>query len=291
MAYHPHIRRLLLTDTIHTCIEVNLRKILLLVILSFSFAACQKSSNVVIDTQQAVNVQLTYFDRDSVDIGPYLGPTPATVTLSDSFRVVLNSTADFKELDVNLEDASGNILSSAVFSGNNGTSVSGRITSAITDAKVGDLTYTFTAYNDNGSPGDYATKSLKLFIASDTPPTIDTVIAPDSLRLGTTAATVDFYAKVYDPFGLSDILVVYFNTTQPGGTPSPHNPYRMYDDGGASAATDPTDADKVAGDGIYTYQGELPPNTTTGVYTFTFYAVNRSGIVSDSVAHKTTVYK
>lgn len=243
----------------------------------------------MIDTQQPVNAQLTYFDRDSLDIGPFLGSDSATVTLTDSFRVTLSSAADFKELKVNLEDAIGNVLNSAVFSANNGTTVSGRITSAISDAKVEDLVYTFTAYNNDGSPGNYATKSLRLYIASQTPPRIDTVIAPDSLKLGTSTSIVDFYAKVYDPFGLSDIQVVYFNTTQPGGTPSPHNPYYMFDDGGKSG--DPTDADKVAGDGIYTYQGELPPNTTTGVYTFTFYAVSRSGLVSDSVAHKTTVYK
>ena len=97
-----------------------------------------------------------------------------------------------------------------------------------------------------------------------------------------------FYAKVTDPLGLSDIMVVYFNTTLPNGTASSHNPYHMFDDGGASG--DPTDGDQVAGDGTYTYKGEIPSNNPTGTYTFTFYAESRSGLLSAPVVRKVVLY-
>lgn len=254
-----------------------------------SLAACQKASNLVIDTTQPINAQLTYFDRDSVDVAQYLGSNSSPATLSDSFQVALSGSRDFKNLEVKVENDSGIVLNDEFFSNNVGDTLSGRITTVIQSVYVGDISFTFTAYNANGASGDYAEQYVTLYNSKAQPPVIESVTTPDSLQLDTSTVTVYFYAKVTDPLGLSDIMVVYFNTTLPNGTASSHNPYHMFDDGGASG--DPTDGDKVAGDGTYTYEGEIPPNNPTGTYTFTFYAESHSGLLSAPVVRKIVLYK
>lgn len=268
-------------------------KILFVIFLGFMAGACQKASNVVIDTSPLIDAQLTYFDKDSdndnIDVLPYLG-TQKSLKISDSFQVSLSSTADLYDLAVVVQNDSGNVLAQVSFSKVSGNLIGGKFSYTPAPVYVGNLTYTFTAYNRDGAPGNYATKIVRLLNSSNNPPVLDTVIAADSVKIDTTKTTfVYFYAKVHDPFGLDDIAAVEFNTTLPDGSSSSHNPFYMFDDGGASG--DPTDADKVAHDGTFTYEGQLPPNQPVGTYTFTFFAVNRSGIASDSIAHKIKVYQ
>lgn len=267
-----------------------MRKIALVIVLSFVAAACQKSSNIIIDNSQPVNAQLTYFDKDSLNIGPYLGSGPGKVTISDSFRVKLSSVQNFSYLEVNVQNDSGAVLNDLSYSNPVDSTIAGSITTTITNVYVGDITYTFTAYNDQSAPGNYSMKVLRLYDSGNQPPVIDSVSAPDSVQIDPSSNVIfDLYARVSDPSGLSNIERVFFNTTKPDGTPSTGNPFLMYDDGGASQA--PGDDDKVANDGIYTLAVQLPPTTTLGTYSFTFYAVDRSGISSTPVSHSIKVYK
>ncbi len=268
-----------------------MRKILFVLSLSLIVAACQKASNVVVDSTPPVNAKLTYFDRDSVNIAQYLNNSSLKLTLSDSFQVELSSTEDFSYLDVKVQNDSGVVLNEATFTGRSGDVVSGTITATFATVYVGDVTYLFTPYNTNGAPGDYATKVVRLFNVKDIGAVIDSVSMPDSLQLPQTGNVVfNIYAYVTDAAGLGDVSKVYFDVVKPDGNPSTGNPFMMYDDGGA-AGLSAGDDDQVANDGIYTLYVQLPAGTAIGIYVFTFHAVDRSGVASTPVSHKIKVYQ
>jgi len=268
-----------------------LKKALFVVFLCLTVAACQKANNIVVDSSNRIinATGLVFVGSDSIDIASSINVHPPHLLIQDSFMVVLDSVDGFSYLDVKVENDSGTVLTEQSFASPRGNSVAGSFHFIPSSVYVGDLSYTFTPYNVDGAAGDYEVKTVHLFNSSTSPPVVDTVIAPDSIQVNE-ANTVLFsiYAKVTDPFGLSDLEIVYFNTKQPNGVPSQYNPYHMFDDGGASG--DITDNDLIANDGTFSFEGQLPPSTTTGTYTFTFYAVNRSGVTSIPVIHKITVY-
>ncbi|MGO9481903.1 MAG: hypothetical protein ACLP05_09005 [Candidatus Kryptoniota bacterium] len=277
-----------------------LKQFLFVTFLSITIAACQQANNVVIDDSPLINTQLTYFDKDSIDIAPYIG-TKTLPTISDSFQVEMSSSdtsvaGQFGHLTVMVQNDSGNVLTQVSFPQPSGNLIGGELSFSTTSVYVGNLTYTFTAYNNAGAPGSYTTKVVHMYNSKVEPPVIDTVIVPDSVQVNSTDPIFfDVYTKVHDPSGLSDISGVYFKTTNPDGSPAiGGTPLLMYDDGGASGA--PGDDDKTANDGTFTLNIELSPLSANpppqlGDYTFTFYAINRSGITSDSISHKITVYK
>lgn len=292
MAHNFDFYCLLFTNSVYSIVEAALKRILFLVFVSLALSACQKANNLVIDSsQQIVNAtQLTFVGEDSIDIAGNINSHPPGLTITDSFSVTLNPVEGFSYLDVKVENDSNTVVAEQSFSTLQGNSVTGNFSFAPASVYVGTLTYKFTPYDSNGAAGNYMVKTVQFYNSAASPPVIDTVIAPDSVQVNSSVTgIVDFYAKVHDPFGLNDVGIVYFNTTQPDGSPSTHNPYHLFDDGGASG--DPTDNDQVPNDGTFSYEGQLPPGTTTGIYTFTFYAVNRSGVESLPVVHKMRVYK
>ncbi len=256
--------------------------------LALIFSACQKADNLVIDSSQPINAELTSFDRDSVDIAQYIGSQ--SLTIGDDFVVKLSSVEGFGHLDAMVLNDSGTTLADVSFPTASGDLVSGTITISSSGVYVGDLAYTFTAYNVRGNAGNPTTKFVRLFNSKNHAPVVDSVQAPDSVSVDTLlTALIDIYAFVHDADGLNDIVKAYFNSTRPNGQLSNGNPFIMYDDGGASGAGG--DADQVAHDGIYTLQIQLPPGTTTGTYKFTFFAVDRSGVSSSPLSINLKVYQ
>jgi hypothetical protein len=259
-----------------------LKKFLFVVFLSITIAACQKANDVVIDDSPLINAQLAYFDKDSIDIAAYTG-TKNLPTISDSFQVNVSSTEHFSHLSVVVQNDSGNTLTQVSFLQLSGNLISGKFSFSPTSVYVGNLTYTFTAYNSAGSLGDYAIKVVRLFNSASNPPVVDSVSVPDSVQIAATdTIAFSLYAYVHDPNGLSDISDVYFNSTLPNGTSggqfqlSPQSP--------------------IGNEGIYMLTIGLPPLSANnppplGTYKFTFYAVNRSGVTSAPVSHNIKVYQ
>ncbi len=244
----------------------------------------------MIDTSQPINARLTYFDRDSLDVSSHIGPNQGSMTISDTFQVTLSTASSFSYLEVKVTDDSGNVLSDAPYTQVSGNIVSGRINTFVQYVHVGVLTFTFTPFDDRGASGNYGEKDLRLFNSKAEAPVIDSVSAPDSLQVSQTdTAKVVLTAYVSDPAGISNIASVYFNVTKPDGNPSSGNPFHMFDDGGASH--EGGDVDPVANDGHYTLGIILPPGTPAGKYTFTFYATDRSGLVSYPLSHIIKVYQ
>lgn len=245
----------------------------------------------MIDSSAPINAQLTYFDKDSLNVAQYLSNSSLKPTISDSFQILLSSTRDFSHLDVQVQNDSGTVLNQASFTDLNGHVITGAISTTLSSVYVGDLTYVFTAYNAQGASGNYATKVVRLYNAKDLGPVIDSLSMPDSLVLPQSNSLVfDIYAYVTDAAGLSDVSKVYFDVVKPDGNPSTGNPFTMYDDGGA-AGLQVGDDDRVAHDGTYTLSVQLPAGTAVGTYVFTFHAVDRSGVASAPISHKIRIYQ
>jgi len=289
--------RLLLTKSFYNIIEAVLKKVfrsqeilpgagLLVIILGIMVGSCQKASNVVINNSpQPINTHLIYFDNDSVVIASYLAVQPAQATISDSFRAAISSTQNFKYLEVRVDNDSGSTLNDIFFTSTNGDTIAGTVQTYFENVYVGNINYTFVTYDSNGSSGNYAVKTLRLFNSKAEEPVIDSVSVPDSVKIDSNNATLlNIYAYVHDPFGISDIETVYFNSTKPDGNPAEGNPFQLR-----------PPSNTATNEGTYSLTIQLPPLINPnppelGTYTFTFHAVSRSGLQSDSLSHKIKVY-
>jgi hypothetical protein len=269
---------------------VPLRKFFLLFALSLMLGACQKSNDIVVDNSQKIinATQLVFTGSDSIDIANSINVHPPNLSIKDSFKVALSSVDGFSYLDVKVENDSGTVLTEQSFTSLKGDSVVGSFSFIPSSVYVGYLTYTFTPYNNSGASGNYETRQVRMYNSKDRAPVIDSVSAPDSLMVGSDTTKIILTAFVHDPSGVTNIATAYFNVTKPNGEPGSGNPNTMYDDGKASGL--PGDVDPVAGDGQYTLGIALPPGTATGIYIFTFYAINRSGLESYPFIHKIKVY-
>jgi hypothetical protein len=108
------------------------------------------------------------------------------------------------------------------------------------------------------------------------PPVLSNVMAPDTISRNidnTFLITVD----VFDHQGLSDVKMVYFNSTKPDSTPATGNPFLLYDD--------ESHGDLISDDGTYSLIVMITTEDKLGTYRFDFYAEDYSGAVSDSYAH------
>ena len=274
-----------------------MQKAFIVLLLGFLVASCQKADNVVIDSSQPINISaLSFFDKDSLDIAQYVSNSSAQLSVKDSFRLSLTSSQNFSDVILKVSNDSGDVIAQTTLSTLSGDSVSGSISFVPPSVYVGDLTYTFTAYNSRGAQGNSLTKLLRFFNSNNHSPVIDSVAVPDSIQVDPTLYTsIDLFAFSHDPDGLNDIKKVYFNSTLPTGVQSKSNPFLMYDDGGA-AGLNIGDDDAVAGDGTYTLRIQLPPLSSNpppvlGVYKFTFYAVDRSNATSVPFSQSIKVYR
>ncbi|MGC8595296.1 MAG: choice-of-anchor X domain-containing protein [Candidatus Kryptoniota bacterium] len=261
-----------------------MKRTILAFIAALVFGSCQRADNSVIDTLHPISVDLSYFDKDSTDISSLFSADTTSPVISDSFSVKVSDSRNFKFITVTVTNLFGQIITQANYYGSGSGVVSGLITTTVTPIVVGDLTFSFTAYNTVGVPGNSVSHLLHLYNSKNLPPIIDSVQVPDSVQLDpSTTILLRITAGVHDPNGLLDISHVYFNSYKPDGSPSTNNPFYMYDDG--------THGDAVPGDGIYTLTIQLPPTTPTGTYKFVFYCIDRSNALSSPVTHFIKVYQ
>lgn len=272
-----------------------MKKVLLLIALSMALAACQKASDAVIDNSRPLTAQLTYFSGDSVDIASYINNSSATLVVSDSFQIGIDYPPSFGYIQVSVTNDSGETIATQRYSSISNSTVSGSILFSPPSVYVGDLTFSFTPYNLVGQPGNSVSSILPLYNSKNLPPVIQSVSAPDSVKVDSTdSVLVHLYAKASDPNGLNDIKWVYFDTFRPNGQASTGNPFYMFDDGGASGYIG--DGDSVANDGTYTLIIQLPALDSPkppdlGTYVFKFYAEDRTGAISKALTHDIKVYK
>jgi len=153
---------------------------------------------------------------------------------------------------------------------------------------------------DDGKKTNSIHKSLQV-IRKNSRPIITSIIMPDSLTLGQIPSPDSSFlvqAAVTDSDGINDIQFVYFYSRKPDNTIGNCGyPAQLYDDGSLDIIFPPNyrSGDIVAGDGIYSlrialktrFKNNCPPpdtvDTQRGFYTFTFYAMDKSSAISDSV--------
>jgi len=144
--------------------------------------------------------------------------------------------------------------------------------------EIGTYHLQLQAINVQGSASPSITIPFYLINSHNHPPHIDSAWAvPDTLVLVDTAISVGvLMAKVTDPESRRDILSVTTRATKPDGTEANTLVY-LFDDG------DPSHADAVAGDNIYSSGIKLDPHAVPppqkGNYVFHFVATDKSGAV------------
>ncbi|MGE5497824.1 MAG: hypothetical protein ACM3Q2_07135 [Syntrophothermus sp.] len=110
-------------------------------------------------------------------------------------------------------------------------------------------------------------------------PVISNLSAADTLDTSTEESFV-VQIKVTDADGLNDIKEVYFELYYPNGnqTGTPKN--MMYDDGNKGTQQS---GDVTAGDGIYSFKGQLSTTIPKGLYKFVFHATDKSNATSNII--------
>jgi len=157
-----------------------------------------------------------------------------------------------------------------------------RVSFEIKRVEIGDFSIEINAESRNGLISNTTLARLKIF-RGNTPPSLSTLEAPDTLTLGSQSQLLTLRILATDPDGLADIARVVFSSFKPDGSASGGNPFQMFDDGAASHG------DVRAGDGTYSLTISLPPSTQPGVYRFEFQAFDRSNAASAILIHRITV--
>jgi hypothetical protein len=118
------------------------------------------------------------------------------------------------------------------------------------------------------------------------PPQISSLSAPDTLQLPSQGLVVMMLSlRVDDPDGVADISTVRFTSILPDGKPSSAGPIEMFDDGSYVDLGGYSSGDAVDADGIYSRIIQLLSTAATGMYTFSFVAIDRSNDSSNVITH------
>jgi hypothetical protein len=158
----------------------------------------------------------------------------------------------------------------------------GKLTFLIRRVEIGVFHAEVSALSQNGFQSNTYIAPLSIY-RGNRPPTLLSVVAPDSVNLANQTQALTLHVKASDPDGSADLARVVFNSFKPDGTASGGNPFQMYDDGSSSHG------DGIAGDGIYSLIISLPSTTVTGTYRFEFQAFDRSNESSSTIVHRVTV--
>ena len=114
------------------------------------------------------------------------------------------------------------------------------------------------------------------------PPRLSNLSAPDTLHRPVSGTRPVFFAvSATDPDCESDIVKVFFRSIN---SHSPNFEFRLYDDGNLAVT-----GDSVAGNGRYSLVIPIDSTATLGRLEFRFWARDKSGALSDSLAHFITI--
>jgi len=133
----------------------------------------------------------------------------------------------------------------------------------------------------SGSPNNlnYAQGSLELFGFSVVPPEILEIDNPETLQRpeeDEPDVPVPFFAKATDEEGLDSIEGVYLRLISRESGELDSSPFRLYDDG-------ENGGDLTAGDSLFTLVFQFSSENQIETYDAYYYAVDRGGLVSDTV--------
>ena len=135
------------------------------------------------------------------------------------------------------------------------------------------------AYNLNGS-GNFSQTPLSISGFSNNPPEILEANNPEEVQRPSSGQTsVSFTAKTTDEDGQDTIEGVYLRLISRVSGEVSGSPFQLYDDGS-------TQSDSARNDSVYTATFPVSPANQLQTYDILYYAIDKGGLVSDTV--KTT---
>ncbi len=160
----------------------------------------------------------------------------------------------------------------------------GTVTFEIQRVAIGNFQLSVDGYHESGSPSNMVGRQVGVFRSSRAP-IISNLSAPDTIHLPPPGevSLIMMSIAAADSDGLGDVREVYFrNLDSPSDTT---RKFILLDDGHPTGAS----GDSVANDGTFSIIVQLPSATPAATYRFSFEAVDRSGLVSNTILHPLTI--
>lgn len=267
---------------------------LFIALLAIACASCSDDSSI---TDQATpDLPLSFrdlvlseyaFDTDSISIQPGVDKKPEDdVSLPLRVSVKVMGGAGQSERSVQevrcrvVTDAGSSEKTTVILTGGN-SAYAGSFVVPIHRGDVGSYRVLVEGQDDRGNAINPIFTTFNVVFGNN-PPSFCGLSAPDTVELPTSGFRVlHLEICVRDASGLGDIKRVFFNSFKPNGEAARDNPYLMYDDG--------THGDRVAGDGQFSIDVQLPFDSQKGTYRFEFYAYDLSKLQSNVVIHNVYV--
>jgi hypothetical protein len=265
----------------------------------FSFSACEKKDNTVIDSPGNTFLashpmfSLRVVNTDTINVG-------AIQTAEDilNFRAIASLTIERptgKESNESVQYLLGDFQSSVIFNEgilhNDGilpdTSSIDNIYSAYVDIQihrslVGNFVIKMWCQDQYNNRSNTFLLPLNITRFNHAP-IISNLIAPITLHRGN---VLTLQIQVADSDGMADINEVSYKSLKPDGTYANNGNFiQMYDDGNPLFPS----GDVVAGDGIYTYSTDQTQTAPLGTYVYTFKALDHLHALSNTITHQMTL--
>lgn len=117
------------------------------------------------------------------------------------------------------------------------------------------------------------------------PPQITNLIMPNEVNRG---EDFIFSINASDPNGKNDIQAVFFTLLRPDSTivfadTLGNTQFPMFDNGDSNIG------DQTAGDGVYSLKNSFSNSSQTGIWKFTFNAIDKSDSISNTITHSLNV--
>ncbi len=260
---------------------------LVLILLGFLFASCEKEDSSIIDPIKnfpvliSASVNPAVFDTNTVH-----AVAIANVTSVDPVKAVTAVVTNPNNTNMGTFSLHDDGVAPDQSAGDN--IYSGYIDFSMICRIIGIYKTEFRAETEAGLFSGTITQNIELIKTQNLNPLISDLIIPDSLQrpIGSELNVAFLQVKVTDPDGLCDIQKAYFNSFKPDGTPSSGNPFDMYDDGNIQGHCDTT-----AGDGLYSLCIAIDSNAQLGYFKFIFNAKDRSDSTSNTLIDSIYVYQ
>lgn len=226
--------------------------------------------------QLSLSPQNLNFENENVQIKD----TTIALNISGQVRPVTENTdlyfsfIDFQSGDLLIEDTlSLSLISPEV--GNFDHAFSFEISTSTVNNYVVQVVAT-----DKTGNGNYAQTTLKVQGVSNLPPLIIEANNPIEYQIPSSGSeSVSFTAKVTDADGQNNIEGVFLRLFSRTTGEASNSPFELFDDGQSMG-------DVVSGDSLYTLTFPVSSDNQPDTYDLHYYAVDRSGLTSDTV--KTT---
>lgn len=203
--------------------------------------------------------------------------TTLTFNISGQIRQITADTRTYFSItdiqsDQRIDEGNLNLVSTSTGTGNFGQN----LTFTVSTSTISNFLVIVTATDVNGN-GNYAQSVINIDGISNSPPEIIDVNNPTEYTIPQSGTdNIRFTAKVTDEDGQNNIEGVFLRLiSQTTGEPA-NSPFELFDDGQSFG-------DQVASDSVYTLTFPVNSENQPDTYDIHYFAIDRAGLVSDTV--------